>query len=210
MYIKKVTANIWNIGKTDPDPEAEFLVDTNAWYFTTYTRASILAVDHPKKYQSQQYARFIKKALDAGSILHRCDLSLAELAHTIEDCERRIFMEYVAKRDVPRKEYLHCEDDEEREQVVSEIESAWGQITGMSQCLGLAIQDPTTKGALNDLRRCRIDGYDVLLLQAMKQGQVTRIITDDADFATVPGIEVFTCNPALIQLAERQGHLQHN
>jgi predicted nucleic acid-binding protein len=207
MHIKNVAANIWDIRSTDPDPEAEFLVDTNAWYFTTYTRASILAVDQPKKYQTQQYSRFIKKALEAGSILHRCDLSLAELSHIIEECERRIFVEYVAERDVPTKEYRHCED-EERKQVVSEIESAWGQITEMSRCLGLAVQDPTTADALNDLKSYPIDGYDVLLLQAMKHGKVTSIITDDSDFATVPGLEVFTCNPALIQLAGSQGHLQ--
>jgi predicted nucleic acid-binding protein len=209
MYIKNVAANIWDIRSTDPDPAAEFLVDTNAWYFTTYTRASILAVGQPKKYQTQQYSRFIKRALDAGSILHRCDLSLAELSHAIEECERRIFIEFIAKRDVPMKEYRHCED-EERKQVVSEIESAWGQITEMSRCLGLSIQGPTTESALSDLKSCPIDGYDVLLLQAMKQGKLTSIITDDSDFATVPGIEVFTCNPDLIQLAGKQGHLREN
>jgi hypothetical protein len=78
MYIKKVAANIWDITSTDPDPESEFLVDTNAWYVTTYSRASLLDVDQPRKYEKQKYSRFIKKALDAGSILHRCDLSLAE------------------------------------------------------------------------------------------------------------------------------------
>lgn len=207
MYMKKVAANVWDISSTDPDPEAEFLVDTNAWYVTTYSRASILDVDRPRKHQRQQYSRFIKKALDAGSILHRCDLSLAELSHIIEDCERRIFIEYIAKRDVQTKEYRHRED-EERSQVVSEIESAWGQITGMSKCLGLSVQDPMTAGALQDLKCCPIDGYDVFLLQAMKQGGVTKIITHDSDFACVPDIDVFTSNAALILLAGEQGHLQ--
>jgi len=105
------------------------------------------------------------------------------------------------------KEYRHCEE-EEREQVVSEIESAWGQITEMSQCLGLSVQEPTTTGALKDLKRCAIDGYDVMILQAMKQGGVSKIITHDTDFATVPDIEVFTSNLALIDLARQQGQLQ--
>jgi predicted nucleic acid-binding protein len=207
MYIKKVAASVWDITSADPNPDSEFLVDTNAWYVTTYSRASLLDVDKPRKYQKQQYSRFIKKALDAGSILHRCDLTLAEISHIIEDCERRIFIEYIAKRDLPMKEYRHCED-EEREQVVSEIESAWGQVTGMSQCLGLSVQEPTTTGALKDLRRYPIDGYDVMILQAMRKGGVSRIITHDADFATVSDIEVFTSNSALIELARQQGRLQ--
>jgi predicted nucleic acid-binding protein len=207
MYIKKVAASVWDITSADPNPDSEFLVDTNAWYVTTYSRASLLDVDKPRKYQKQQYSRFIKKALDAGSILHRCDLTLAEISHIIEDCERRIFIEYIAKRDLPMKEYRHCED-EEREQVVSEIESAWGQVTGMSQCLGLSVQEPTTTGALKDLRRYPIDGYDVMILQAMRKGGVSRNFTHDADFATVSDIEVFTSNSALIELARQQGRLQ--
>jgi len=207
MYVKTVVAKICDIRSVAPDPEAEFLIDTNAWYWTTYTRASVPAIGQPRKYQSQHYPRFIKKALDNGSILHRCDLSLAELSHTIEDCERRIFIEFIANREVSVKEYRHCEDEERRD-VVSEIESAWGQVVQMSHCLGLSVEGPTTVGALDDLKASRIDGYDVLLLQAMRQGKVTRIVTDDSDFATVAGLEVFTCNPDLIELARAQGQLR--
>jgi predicted nucleic acid-binding protein len=207
MYLKSVEAAVCDIRSTDPDPQAEFLVDTNAWYWTTYTRASIPAVAQPKKYQSQHYARFIKKALDKGSILHRCDLSLAEMTHSIEECERRIFVEFVAGHEMTTKEYRHGEE-EERKAVVSEVEAAWGQVVQMSHCIGLTIKEPITADALKDLRQHRIDGYDLFLLQAMKQGKVMSIITDDADFATVPGLEVFTCNPGLIALAKQQGHLQ--
>src|ERR1039458_9756848 len=114
MYVKTVVAKICDIRSVAPDPEAEFLIDTNAWYWTTYTRASIPAVGQPRKYQSQHYPRFIKRALDKGSSFERCDLSFAELSHTIEDCERRIFIEFIAKREVPVKEYRHREDEERR------------------------------------------------------------------------------------------------
>jgi predicted nucleic acid-binding protein len=208
MHLKTVSATVCDIRATDPKAEDEFLIDTNAWYWTTYTRASILSVDGPTKHQRHHYSRFIKKALDKGSILHRCDLTLAELSHTIEDCERRIFSEFVVQREVPLKEYRHGED-EEREQVASEIESAWGQITLMSQCIELTLQAPLTEQVLSDLKRCRMDGYDLFFLQAMKKGKVTRIVTDDSDFATVPEVELYTCNPGLIKLAESQGRLRN-
>ena len=203
MYIKSVEGMVYDIRSVEPEPEHEYFVDTNAWYWTTYSRASIPATAKTRTYQSHQYPRFIKKALDKGSILHRCDLSFAELTHTIEDCERQIFIEFIAERDVSTKEYRHSED-EEREQVVSEVESVWGQIKQMSQCLELTIHDPTTTNAMTDLKQYRIDGYDILLLQAMKQGKLAKIVTDDSDFATVPGIEVFTCNRALIELARKK------
>lgn len=208
MHLKTVSATVFDIRATDPKPEDEFLVDTNAWYWTTYSRASILTDDGPTKQQKWHYSRFIKKALDRGSILHRCDLTFAELCHTIEDCERRIFSEFVVQAEVSLKEYRHSED-EEREQVVSEIESAWGQVTQMSQCLNLTLQASVAEQALNDLKRCRMDGYDLFFLQAMKKGNVPRIVTDDSDFASVKEVEVYTCNPRLIKLAETQGRLRN-
>jgi hypothetical protein len=207
MYLKTVSATVCDIRTTDPEPEGEYFIDTNAWYWTTYSRASILASDGPIKYQRQHYPRFIKRALDKGSILHRCDLTLPELCHIIEDCERQIFSQFVAQREVSPKEHRHCED-EERTQVVSEIESAWIQITQMSSCINLSLQQPTTGQALNDLKRCRVDGYDLFFLQAMKQGRVAKILTDDCDYATATGLEIYTCNPGLVKLAESQGRLK--
>jgi predicted nucleic acid-binding protein len=207
MHLKTVAATVRDIRQVEPSPEDEFLVDTNAWYWVTYSRASTLAVDQQAKYQKQHYSGFIKKALERGAILHRCELSLAELCHTIEDCERRIFAEYVGCREVPAKEHRHCED-EERDEVVSEIESAWGQVVQMSQCLELAANSATSADVLKDLRRCRVDGYDLFILQAMKKGGITRIVTDDSDFATVAELEVFTCNRGLIDLAGQQGRLR--
>lgn len=208
MHLKAVSATVCDIRGIEPKAEDEYLIDTNAWYWTTYSRATVLSSDKPQKYQREQYSRFIKKALERGSILHRCDLSLAELSHVIEDCERRIFSEYIAKREVSTKEHRHCEE-EERKQVVSEIESAWTQVTQMSRCIELPVQEPATAQALGDLKICRVDGYDVFFLQAMKKAKLVKILTDDCDYATAGWLEVYTGNPSLIRLAEAQGRLRN-
>lgn len=41
----------------------------------------------------------------------------------------------------------------------------------------------------------------------MKQESVNKIITDDGDYVTVPGIQVFTANPGAIAAATNQGKL---
>jgi predicted nucleic acid-binding protein len=207
VYVKEVKASVYDIRNSDPQPEDEYFVDTNVWYWMTYTRASIPSTQ-PQRYQTQQYPRFIKRALDKGTILRRCDLSLAELSGVIEECERNIFMEFVAiGEEISAKKYRHTED-EERKQVVAEIESSWNQIKGMSTCVELMIHDVSSAEALETLKNYRLDCYDVLLLQAMRKNGLQKILTDDADFATVDGIEIFTSNPALVHLAEKQSQLK--
>jgi hypothetical protein len=41
----------------------------------------------------------------------------------------------------------------------------------------------------------------------MRSHGVVQVITDDGDFSTVPGIQVFTANRNVIQAARAQGRL---
>ncbi|MEA5577670.1 hypothetical protein [Anabaena sp. UHCC 0451] len=52
-----------------------------------------------------------------------------------------------------------------------------------------------------------LDGYDLFILESMGQESIDKIITDDGDFVTVPGIQVFTANPRAIAAANNQGKL---
>jgi hypothetical protein len=51
---------------------------------------------------------------------------------------------------------------------------------------------------LTQLRAQPLDSYDVLLLQAMSYHSVRYIVSDDGDFAYVPGIRLFTGNTSII------------
>jgi hypothetical protein len=52
-----------------------------------------------------------------------------------------------------------------------------------------------------------LDGYDLLILEAMDKAGVKQIITDDVDYLTVPGIKVFAANSGAISAARSQGKL---
>jgi len=52
-----------------------------------------------------------------------------------------------------------------------------------------------------------VDGYDLFLLEAMKNNGVVQIITDDGDFSSVSGIKIFTANLNVIRAARDQGKL---
>jgi hypothetical protein len=64
-----------------------------------------------------------------------------------------------------------------------------------------------TGRVIKRLKDCSVDGYDVFFLEAMKLANISKVVTDDADFGTVEGINVYTCNQTLISEAKNQGRL---
>ena len=69
------------------------------------------------------------------------------------------------------------------------------------------IDETKTNTALLRFQTQLLDGYDLLILEAMDKAGVKQIITDDGDYLTVPGIRVFTANSGAISAARSQGKL---
>ncbi len=69
------------------------------------------------------------------------------------------------------------------------------------------INETSTDSALTNFKSYSLDGYDLFILEAMKSSGVKQIITDDGDYATVDGLQVYTCNKNVLNLAQRQGKL---
>ncbi|MCI0690541.1 hypothetical protein L0337_00875 [candidate division KSB1 bacterium] len=86
-----IQAEVVNIRSDLPKPDDAFLVDTNVWYWMIYSRAG-QADQPPKPYQLRDYPAYIRNARQASAKLYRCGLSLAGLAHQIEQVEREIFI----------------------------------------------------------------------------------------------------------------------
>ncbi|MEH1930038.1 hypothetical protein [Nostoc sp.] len=192
-----VQAKVVDIRSDAPKNDDIFLVDTNAWYWYTYTNASISS----RSYQITEYPSYIAKAISANSLLLYCGLSLAELAHNIEQTEREIFSSTLKS-----KEYRH-NFPTERAKVVAEVQAAWSQVISSSVCTDVLVSEETSNAALTRFQTQLLDGYDLLILEAMDKAGVTQIITDDGDYVTVPGIKVFTANSGAIAAAKSKGKL---
>lgn len=80
-------------------------------------------------------------------------------------------------------------------------------VTSLAEPLIITIDAPTATAALGRLQTEKVDGYDLFILESMKTHGVAQVITDDGDFATVPGIQVFTGNQNVITAALAQGKL---
>jgi hypothetical protein len=192
-----VKAEVVNIQFDTPQKDDIFLVDTNVWYWLTYTPASTSA----RSYQSNDYSAYLRKIISAQGLLLYCGLSLAELAHNIEKAERAIFSTILNT-----KEYRH-NDPTERANVVAEVVAAWGQVTSIAESIDVTIDEITTNASLTRFQTQLLDGYDLLFLEAMDKAGVVQVITDDGDYVTVPGIKVFTANRNVITAARNQGKL---
>lgn len=198
-----IKADIIDIRFDKPKHQDVFFVDTNVWYWLTYSNASHTA----KNYQTKDYPDYINKIRSVNSRLVRCNLTLAELAHVIEDTEFKIFCStngYNPER-YHKKEFRH-NFQAERDNVTKEIENSWMQVEQFSDGIPITIDDNSANTFITDLKNHKLDGYDLLYLDAIRKNCV-QILTDDGDFATVPGITVFTANFGMIDAARDCGKL---
>lgn len=195
-----VAANVIDITNKSPKSTDVYLVDTNVWFWMTYPTATHTAAH----YQTTIYPNFINQALNVGAKLLRVNLSLAELSHIIETTEHNIYTQYVQQLNL--KEYRH-NIQPERQRIVANIDTCWQQIASLADLLPVEIEDVITNSALSRLQSENVDGYDLFILEAMKSHGVVKVITDDGDFCTVSGIDVYTANRNVVQSARAQGKL---
>jgi len=195
-----IQADVVDIISDSPQASDTFLVDSNVWYWITYPNASNAA----NPYQVSEYPRYVNSALNARAHVCCTGLSLSELAHLIEDTEREIYE--LACGAIRQKEYRH-NLPAERGRVVAQVQAAWAQVKHLANPIDVTIDDPTTSAALTRFQNQKVDGYDLFILETLARHGLIKIITDDGDFATIPGIQVFTANRNVLNAARAQGRL---
>ena len=200
-----IQADIIDIKTDTPQQSDIFFVDTNVWFWQTYTNAGFGANSYQLS-NYPNYPNYINLALSNGATLTYSGLTLAELAHIIEKTEYDI---YVKSNGYLRiKEYRHNYPIE-RANVVTEVQLAWSQVKALAVPIELTVDDKITDAAITRFKTQAVDGYDLLLLEAISRagtGQV-KVITDEMDYSVVPDIQVFTSNNYVIQEATKQKKL---
>ena len=197
-----IRAEVFDI-RNDKCQEAEsFLVDTNVWLWMTYVNAST----GPSARQATEYSSYFQRCLVKHCNLCFCGLTLAELAHQIEKTQHEIY-DKANGTTLTTKEFRH-NLPAERINTTSEVQAAWAQVTALGEFLEVVINEDMIANAETRYAANPIDGYDLFLHEAMTKAKIAQILTDDSDFATVPGLLVFTSNPNVITSAQKQGKLR--
>lgn len=196
MSIQTVRATVVDIKKDVPQPSDELFVDTNSWRTLTYTR---LLNTKP------HYPDYLKTALANKTVLYACGITLVELASSIENDEWNIYRDKFSE--VSHKKAFRHTLPAERERVVAEVKASWDQVKQMATLVDLAVDTQSTERCMNRFLSYPIDGNDLLLVDAMDRKGITNILTDDCDFAALPGVRVFTANSAVLAAARNQQKL---
>jgi len=203
-----VKATVVDLRLDTPRVTDRFYVDTNAWFWTVYSKLRLLPPSSDNK-EKPEYPAYLKQVLSMGGQLHWCGLSLSELAHLIEGTEFKIFKQVNPTSLLTKaKEYRHNLASE-RANVVKEIKLVWSTIETMATCIPVAeINAASTTTALQNFEQLPVDGYDLFSIAAVKAAGVTQIISDDGDFCTVPGITLFTANQSAVKAAQAQSKIR--
>ncbi len=196
MSVKTIQASVIDITRDAPTGNDELFVDTNSWRNLTYSR-----IRNPKP----EYLGYLKQALANGTTLYACGVTLIELASSIEVDEMEIFR--ASAPHVTNKKIFRHEYPEERKKVVAEVKASWGQVTQIASLVDLNLNSGALERCVKTFDSCPVDGYDLLLIEAMERRNVLNILTDDSDFAGVLGVKVFTANAAVLAGARRQNKL---
>ena len=80
-------------------------------------------------------------------------------------------------------------------------------VKSVSKHLDLSVDESLVDSAVCRFKANPLDGYDLYILEAISRASILQVITDDSDFATVPDIQVFTCNNTVLEAAREQGKL---
>lgn len=201
----RIAADVVDIRTDRPGKNDRFFIDTNVWFWLTYTNAS----NNARNYQITDYPSYVDSVLDVEGNIYQNGLSFAELAHLIEKTELDIFNAGNKSRgakEIKGKEFRH-DYPMEREKVTNEIEAAWIQIKSIAEPLDITVDESIVDNALKGIKTQKVDGYDLFILDLMNRHNILQIITDDGDFATVPGIRVFTSNKNVLNAAQQQKKL---
>lgn len=194
-----VRAQIVDIRADAPKDTDRFLVDTNAWYWLFYPRAS-----QTLSASQALYPDYLARAF-AKATLHCSALSFAELAHNIEKTEREIYANQ-ANRAISTKDFRY-DYANQRRKVVTLITDTWANVMSVSTLLDMELGTGFMQSALTLFPSVGLDGYDLFMAEAALAAGMTQIVTDDGDYATVPGLTVFTANQKVIQAARSVGKL---
>lgn len=193
-------ANVYDLTQLDISkiaPHTKFALDTNILLWMHYSRCGTTG------YQIATYPQFISDLLSENMSLITTSCNISELLYRVEKSEYDIFK--LSNRNVTFKDFRKILL--ERQNVKDELETILLQLESMYTIHECNIDFSLLNSFVNDFTNHRCDNYDYSILTFLKEHNIENIISDDSDFITYPGINVFTANQRTLREAALNGSL---
>jgi hypothetical protein len=83
------------------------------------------------------------------------------------------------------------------------------QVETLASQVDITLNQPIITSCLGKMSSNTLDGYDLMIHESMLSSGILNILTDDGDYTTVPGINVFTMNRNVLHAAQIQKKLSN-
>lgn len=181
--------------------DVPYYLDTNIWYWLTYPRVTF------------RNAIQLQKATDYTSFISNLQMKNVELCSTIFTYSELINIVERNEFDLVKTQYQNKKhfrkDSDKRRDTVEIIANVLEQVDEFStpdkvvQILDYIKAETLIQGLNSTL----LDGNDLIVGMLTKENEIVNIISDDSDFGTLDGINLFTLNEEVIESAKEQGKL---
>lgn len=182
--------DINNIDIATIDKSELFALDTNVLYWIHYSKASDPSL-RVLPYQVSKYPDFVSELLDNGNCLITTVLNISELIHVVENSEHKIY-KAMNHSNIKKKDFRKLLS--ERSKYKKELETIMLQLkeTYEDQIKIVDIREEYINNYINNIENNSCDIFDYLIIDKLKKEGINNFITDDKDFITIDGINLFT------------------
>ena len=168
------------------DSDEIFAVDTNV-LFWMHSSFDVNA----RAYQSRYYPQFISDLISNENKLVTTIYNCMELIHLIE--KRKLELYNTNNSNCMRlKQFRNCQ--EERANIKEECDVIFEQIKNLYDIKSFSVEVKHLEKFINQFENHTCDNFDYNTLTFYSNEDIKNIITDDQDFASFPGINIYTDN----------------
>lgn len=186
-----VLCDIKKVDASSIDKDEVFAIDTNVLLWTHYSKASDPNLNkHP--YQVIDYPNFIAKLLSNGNKLVTTVLNISELISIVEKNEFKIYKISNSCHSMKIKEYRKILSErliyqKEINSMLMEIKSSYN-----NQIEVIDITKEKLENFCSRIDKSMCDVFDFMVIEYLKSIGIINYISDDKDFLSVDGINLFT------------------
>lgn len=182
-------ANVLDVRDFLPAPNDRLLVDSNVWFFVGRSNTN----EHDRK--AEIYRSFVERCLKGSAKLFWSSLTIPEIWNAAEKMSKDIAAESgLIGKEASAKDFRYSEFHDPA-QIAAEVEEILEFMSNSAQhAPDFPIVEALAGRIISETKSAKTAGYDSIFSLMFRDGGYTAFVTDDRDFASVPGLTMATAN----------------
>lgn len=172
-----------------------YCLDTNALYWYCYPRYGINLKPN-RVSEIGVYYDFVDRLVQNGNTIVTSIYNVSEFLNIIEKHECEIYQKLNRGIKYNIKDLRNIEA--QRANLKRQMTVSINNVYAICKVLEYAMERTTIDNFVDKLHEHKCDVFDYVILDYYKKNKNLNIVTDDADFMSIDGINIFTANPQIL------------